>query len=59
MLSIHLLIANPVRQLLESLSWKQGKKYDNPASARDIKAFIAFHQLNIDEVLKPLDEFKT
>ncbi|KAF3273329.1 hypothetical protein TWF970_009240 [Orbilia oligospora] len=48
-----------IRQLLESLSFKQGKKYDNPASAREIKPFIAFHQLNIDEVLKPLDEFKT
>ncbi|KAF3933177.1 hypothetical protein ABW19_dt0209378 [Dactylella cylindrospora] len=48
-----------IRQLLESLSWKQGKKYDNPASAREIKPFIAFHQLNLDEVLKPLDEFKT
>ncbi|KAK6526249.1 hypothetical protein TWF694_004856 [Orbilia ellipsospora] len=48
-----------IRQLLESLSWKQGKKYDNPASAREIKPFIAFHQLNIDEVLKPLEEFKT
>ncbi|KAF3912585.1 hypothetical protein ABW21_db0207815 [Orbilia brochopaga] len=48
-----------VRQLLESLSRKQGKKYDNPASAREIKPFIAFHQLNIDEVLKPLEEFKT
>ncbi|EPS45252.1 hypothetical protein H072_765 [Dactylellina haptotyla CBS 200.50] len=48
-----------IRQLLESLSWKQGKKYDNPASAREIKPFIAFHQLNVNEVLKPLEEFKT
>ncbi|EWC46617.1 hypothetical protein DRE_04104 [Drechslerella stenobrocha 248] len=48
-----------IRQLLESLSYKQGKKYDNPSSAREIKSFIAFHQLDISEVLKPLDEFKT
>lgn len=48
-----------VRKLLASLSVKQGKKFDNPASARDIKGFIAFHQLDLSEVLKPLDQFKT
>lgn len=48
-----------VRKLLASLSVKQGKKFDNPASARDIKGFIAFHQLGLSEVLKPLDQFKT
>lgn len=48
-----------IRKLLESLSVKQGKKYDNPASAREIRGFIDFHQLNLDEVLLPLDEFKT
>ncbi|KAF8545511.1 phosphatidylserine decarboxylase-domain-containing protein [Trichophaea hybrida] len=48
-----------IRKLLHSLSMKQGKKFDNPASARDIKGFIAFHQLDMSEVLKPLDEFKT
>lgn len=48
-----------VRKLLESLSIKQGKKYDNPASAREIKGFIEFHKLNLDEVLLPLDQFKT
>ncbi|KAF3932221.1 hypothetical protein ABW20_dc0110292 [Dactylellina cionopaga] len=48
-----------IRQLLESLSYKQGKKYDNPASSREIKPFIAFHQLNTQEILRPLEEFKT
>jgi phosphatidylserine decarboxylase len=48
-----------VRKLLASLSVKQGKKFDNPASARDIKGFIAFHQLDLSEVKKPLEEFKT
>ncbi|TGZ81622.1 hypothetical protein EX30DRAFT_348439 [Ascodesmis nigricans] len=48
-----------IRKLLASLSVKQGKKFDNPASARDIKGFIAFHQLNLDEVKLPLDAFKT
>jgi phosphatidylserine decarboxylase len=41
------------------MSVKQGKKFDNPASARDIKGFIAFHQLDMSEVLRPLEEFKT
>lgn len=44
---------------MASLSVKQGRKYDNPASARDIKPFIAFHRLDLSEVLKPLEEFKT
>ncbi|PIL26770.1 hypothetical protein GSI_11106 [Ganoderma sinense ZZ0214-1] len=47
------------RRLLKSLSIKQGLKYDAPESARDIPAFIAFHNLNIDEVRDPLDSFKT
>lgn len=38
---------------------KQGKKFDNPASVRDIKPFIEFHQLSLDEVLLPLDQFKS
>lgn len=48
-----------VRKLLRSLSIKQGRKYDDPASAREIPAFIAFHKLNMSEVLLPLHEFKT
>jgi phosphatidylserine decarboxylase len=48
-----------IKKLLCSLSVKQGKKFDNPASARDIKGFIAFHQLDLSEVLLPLDQFKT
>ncbi|RPA89242.1 hypothetical protein L873DRAFT_1832040 [Choiromyces venosus 120613-1] len=48
-----------IKKLLYSLSIKQGKKFDNPASARDIKGFIAFHQLDLSEVLLPIDQFKT
>ncbi|KAI0635493.1 phosphatidylserine decarboxylase-domain-containing protein [Trametes polyzona] len=47
------------RRLLKSLSIKQGIKYDSPESARDIPAFIAFHRLNVDEILEPLENFKT
>ncbi|KAF8467246.1 phosphatidylserine decarboxylase-domain-containing protein [Kalaharituber pfeilii] len=48
-----------IRKLLESLSIKQGKKFDAPSSIREIKPFIEFHQLNLDEVLLPLEEFKS
>ncbi|KAJ6577016.1 phosphatidylserine decarboxylase-domain-containing protein [Mycena vulgaris] len=47
------------RRLLKSLSIKQGVKYDSPESARDIPTFIEFHQLKVDEILDPLDSFKT
>ncbi|TCD64361.1 hypothetical protein EIP91_004230 [Steccherinum ochraceum] len=47
------------RRLLKSLSIKQGLKYDSPESARDIPAFIEFHNLKVDEILEPLQNFKT
>ncbi|KAF8055577.1 phosphatidylserine decarboxylase-domain-containing protein [Lyophyllum atratum] len=47
------------RRLLKSLSVKQGIKYDAPQSALDIPTFIAFHGLNMNEILDPLDSFKT
>lgn len=47
-----------VRKLLKSLSIKQGKKYDDPASKAEIPGFIAFHNLDLTEVLLPLEEFK-
>jgi phosphatidylserine decarboxylase len=47
-----------VRKILKSLSIKQGKKYDDPASASQIRDFINFHQLDMSEVLLPLDQFK-
>ena len=47
------------RRLLKSMSIKQGLKYDLPESAREIPAFIEFHQLKIDEIRDPLDSFST
>ncbi|WPH02357.1 Hypothetical protein R9X50_00522000 [Acrodontium crateriforme] len=47
------------RKLLRSLSFKQGKKYDDPASASQIRGFINFHKLDMSEVLLPTEEFKT
>lgn len=37
---------------------KQGKKYDDPASAREIDSFVNFHQLDMSEVLLPRESFK-
>lgn len=48
----------PVRKLLRSLSFKQGRKFDDPASAAEIQSFINFHQLDMSEVLLPVSEFK-
>ncbi|KAJ1980375.1 phosphatidylserine decarboxylase [Dimargaris xerosporica] len=45
------------RNLLRSLSAKQGRKYDDPSSARLIPSFIQLHRLNVDEILEPLDSF--
>ncbi|KIW72518.1 phosphatidylserine decarboxylase [Phialophora macrospora] len=47
-----------IKKMLKSLSVKQGKKFDDPASAAQIPGFIAFHQLDMSEVLLPTSEFK-
>ncbi|KAI1501437.1 phosphatidylserine decarboxylase-domain-containing protein [Biscogniauxia marginata] len=47
-----------IRKLLKGLSIKQGKKYDDPASKSQIEPFIEFHQLDMSEVLLPIEEFK-
>lgn len=44
--------------MLRNLSYKQGRKYDDPASAAQIEGFINFHQLDMSEVLLPMDQFK-
>jgi phosphatidylserine decarboxylase len=45
--------------MLKALSVKQGKKYDDPGSAAQIVPFIAFHKLDMEEVLLPLEQFQT
>lgn len=48
-----------IKRMLKSLSVKQGIKYDAPSSAKDIPSFIAFHRLDMNEVLDPIDSFKS
>jgi hypothetical protein len=45
------------RSLLKSLSVKQGIKYDSAESAKDIPAFIDFHNLDVKELLEPVESF--
>ncbi|KAK1430248.1 hypothetical protein QVD17_12856 [Tagetes erecta] len=49
------------KELLQSISEKQGKKMNSPESAKDIPAFLKFFkdQINMAEVKYPLHHFKT
>ncbi|KAF2725853.1 hypothetical protein K431DRAFT_214885 [Polychaeton citri CBS 116435] len=46
------------KKLLKSMSLKQGRKFDDPASASQIPGFINFHQLDMSEVLHPTESFR-
>jgi phosphatidylserine decarboxylase len=48
-----------VRQIFQNLTLKQGRKYDDPASVKNIPDFVKYHKLNVDEILEPLDSFRT
>ncbi|EPS66941.1 hypothetical protein M569_07835, partial [Genlisea aurea] len=49
-----------VKELLQSISEKQGRKMDSPESAEDIPKFISFFkdQLNLSETKYPIEHFK-
>ncbi|KAM0036310.1 putative phosphatidylserine decarboxylase [Helianthus debilis subsp. tardiflorus] len=49
------------KELLQSISERQGKKMNSPESAKDIPAFLKIFkdQINMDEVKYPLPHFKT
>ncbi|KEF62196.1 phosphatidylserine decarboxylase [Exophiala aquamarina CBS 119918] len=47
-----------IKKMLRSLSIKQGKKFDDPASVAQIEGFISFHRLDMSEVLLPTEQFK-
>ena len=48
-----------IKKMLKSLSVKQGRKYDAELSKKDIPSFIAFHHLDLSEVLDPISSFKS
>ncbi|KAG0207009.1 hypothetical protein BGX28_001659 [Mortierella sp. GBA30] len=64
-LGIRLLYKSPankisVGKILADMSLKQGLKFDDPRSTRDIEPFIRFHKLQSQmvEVLEPIHNFK-
>ncbi|KAF9994890.1 hypothetical protein BGZ79_000325 [Entomortierella chlamydospora] len=65
-LGIRLLYKSPankirVTKILADMSKKQGIKFDDPKSKRDIEPFIRFHKLESQmmEVLEPIENFKS
>lgn len=48
-----------VRQIFQSLTLKQGRKFDDPASVKHIPDFIKYHKLNVNEILEPIASFRT
>ncbi|KAI8375333.1 phosphatidylserine decarboxylase-domain-containing protein [Choanephora cucurbitarum] len=46
-------------RILANMSIKQGRRFDNPNSVREIAPFIKFHRLDLSEVLEPIENFKT
>lgn len=46
-----------IKKLFKSMTLKQGIKYDSEESAAEILPFIAFHGLDMGEVLDPLESF--
>lgn len=47
-----------IKNLLKNLSVKQGRKFDDPYSAKAIPHFIKFHKLDVDEILEPLESYE-
>ncbi|KXN64617.1 hypothetical protein CONCODRAFT_170966 [Conidiobolus coronatus NRRL 28638] len=47
-----------VKKILRNMSIKQGEKYTDILSKREIAPFIRFHNLNTEEILDPLDSFQ-
>ncbi|KAF9180935.1 hypothetical protein BGZ51_005793 [Haplosporangium sp. Z 767] len=65
-LGIRLLYRSPaqkirVGKIMANMSRKQGLKFDDPRSKRNIEPFIRFHHLeaHMAEVLEPVENFKT
>jgi phosphatidylserine decarboxylase len=48
-----------IRNILQSMSIQQGKKYDNPLSVSNIPGFIKYHKLPVHEIRDPITSFKS
>jgi len=47
-----------IAKILKHLTEQQGRRYNNPHSKKEIESFIHYHNLNRDEILEPLENFK-
>lgn len=48
-----------VRNIFQSLTIQQGKKFDHPSSVNNIPGFIKYHKIPVHEILDPLTSFKS
>lgn len=48
-----------IRNIFQSMTIQQGKKYEDPSSVASIPGFIKYHKLPVHEILDPLDSFKS
>jgi len=54
-----LLVLNRALGTIKAMTERQGKAMDDPKSKHNIPAFIKTHNLNVDEMLLPVDQYKT
>lgn len=47
------------RQLLQYMTVKEGKKFNDPSSVKFIRQFVNYFKINLDEVLLSISQFKT
>jgi phosphatidylserine decarboxylase len=47
-----------VRNIFQSLTIQQGKKFDHPSSVANIPGFIKYHKLPVHEISDPLSSFR-
>lgn len=48
-----------VRNIFQSLTIQQGKKFDNPSSVNNIPHFIKYHKIPVHEIVDQLTSFKS
>lgn len=48
-----------VRQLLQYMTLREGKRMDDPSSVKLIRPFVNFFHIHMEEILLPVSQFKT
>jgi len=55
---LYMVEGNRIKNILSSLTHKQGKKYEDPESVKEIQHFIDFYKLDEEEMLDKVSSFK-